>query len=64
MTLYDMLYGEKYKTSGGEEKTSWHKLGPVWRNDNGDISGKITMLPRSKDWDGSFIIKERKPKGA
>ncbi len=58
---YDILIGESYQTSNGEEKTSWTKAGVCFALDNGGFSGEIT---NGLALSGRFVIKERKPKDA
>ena len=60
-TPHDILIGEQYTNSNGEEKTRWTKAGVCFAMDNGGFSGEITQgLALS----GKFIIKERTAKDA
>ena len=56
---HDILIGETYTNSNGEEKTSWTRAGVCFSMEKGGFSGEITQgLALS----GKFIIKERTAK--
>lgn len=54
-----MLNGEKYMKNG-EEKTQWTQIGTIFKKDDGSLSGKMSAIPLN--WDGQFIVKERRAK--
>jgi hypothetical protein len=60
MQIFDMLFGKKYM-QGDEKKTQWINIGTVFRKEEGKTSGVMHSMPLN--WDGSFIIKERKARG-
>jgi hypothetical protein len=57
MQLYDVLNGTKY-IKNDEEKTQWSQIGTIFKKDDGSLSGKMAAIPLN--WDGQFIVKERK----
>lgn len=56
---HDILIGEPYTDSNGEEKTAWTRAGVCFAMDKGGFSGEIT---NGLALTGKFIIKERTAK--
>lgn len=55
--LFDLIIGEDYQAGDGSQKTSWTRVGAVFRdNVTGTITGKITS---GLSLSGSFVIKAR-----
>ena len=57
MQIFDVLNGTKYM-KGDEEKVQWTQIGAIFKKDDNKLSGKISAIPLN--WDGQFIVRERK----
>jgi hypothetical protein len=56
MTIYDLLWK---KPDSKSERVRWEKVGVLIDKD-GKKSIKLDLMPVSKDWDGWFVVSERK----
>ena len=62
MTTKDICAGRKYTDKEGNEKTRWCVCGTYFEHSDGKASMKLDLIPTWKDWDGSFMIFDRKQK--
>ena len=59
-SLFDVIVGEEYRGRDGQTKTSWTRVGTIFRETaSGALSGKITP---GLALTGTFIVKARTQK--
>ena len=64
MEVKDICAGRNYTDKENNQKTKWVVCGTMFCHDDGKQSMKIDVMPVWKDWDGSFMVFDRKPKDA
>lgn len=60
MKVQNLVYGKRYTTKNGEEKTQWITIGKLFTNEKGQQNALIELIPTN--WNGSccvFDIKEQ-----
>lgn len=61
--MKNIVWGKKYTTRDGTEKTQWVKIGVLGVSQKGREWGKLEQIPVG--WDGTFQVfeqEERKPR--
>lgn len=53
------VFPETYKDRGGNEKTKFTEICPIWKNDKGTLAIRI---PKGMFLTGTLLIVENKPK--
>jgi len=60
MEFKDLVYGKKYQTKSGEDKTQWINVGSLAIFDDGGMSVTIDVVPLN--WDGRCKVFDKKPR--
>ncbi len=60
MEFKDLVYGKKYTTKSGEEKTKWSNVGTLTIFDDGGMGISLDLIP--VDFDGRLKVFDKKPR--